>query len=146
MLENNVLKIVSYAQDDDRKFLYKHFGIIKTFAKDVFGLNIELEFSKGEIKEQKKNDVIPKKVETNTPDISDEDVNLDYENDEEQEEIGSMVEDVGMGAGCVGSMHDTVDPKPSQRELQMEDLLNSSMLNKAKELFDIKKITVKTKI
>jgi DNA polymerase-3 subunit gamma/tau len=144
--ENNILKIVSYAQDDDRKFLYKYFGIIKTFAKDVFGMNIDLEFKKGEIPEQKKNDVIPKKVETNTPDISDEDVNLDYENDEEQEEIGSMVEDVGMGAGCVGSMHDTVDPKPSQRELQMEDLLNSSMLNKAKELFDIKKITVKTKI
>ncbi|MGB7403065.1 MAG: DNA polymerase III subunit gamma/tau [Arcobacter sp.] len=144
--ENNILKIVSYAQDDDRKFLYKYFGIIKTFAKDVFGMNIDLEFKKGEIPEQKKNDVIPKKVETNTPDISDEDVNLDYENEEEQEEIGSMVEDVGMGAGCVGSMHDTVDPKPSQRELQMEDLLNSSMLNKAKELFDIKKITVKTKI
>ncbi|MGB5918513.1 DNA polymerase III subunit gamma/tau [Arcobacter sp.] len=144
--ENNILKIVSYAQDDDRKFLYKYFGIIKTFAKDVFGMNIDLEFKKGEIPEQKKNDVIPKKVEINTPDISEEDVNLDYENEEEQEEIGSMVEDVGMGAGCVGSMHDTVDPKPSQRELQMEDLLNSSMLNKAKELFDIKKITVKTKI
>jgi DNA polymerase-3 subunit gamma/tau len=144
--ENNILKIVSYAQDDDRKFLYKYFGIIKTFAKDVFGVNIDLEFKKGEIQEQKKNDVIPEKVETNTPDISEEDVNLDYENEEEQEEISSMVEDVGMGAGCVGSMHDPADPKPSQRELQMEDLLNSSMLNKAKELFDIKKITVKTKI
>ncbi|ADG94383.1 DNA polymerase III, subunits gamma and tau [Arcobacter nitrofigilis DSM 7299] len=144
--ENNILNIVSYAQDDDRKFLYKYFGIIKTFAKDIFGVNIDLEFKKGEIPEQKKNDVIPKKVETNTNDISEEDVNLDYENEEEQEEISSMVEDVEMGAGCVGSMHDTVDPKPSQKELQMEDLLNSSMVNKAKELFDIKKITVKTKI
>ncbi|WP_419767520.1 DNA polymerase III subunit gamma/tau [Arcobacter sp.] len=144
--ENNILNIVSYAQDDDRKFLYKYFGIIKTFAKDVFGVNIDLDFKKGEIPEQKKNDVIPKKVEINTNDISEEDVNLNYENEEEQEEISSMVEDVEMGAGCVGSMHDTVDPKPSQRELQMEDLLNSSMLNKAKELFDIKKITVKTKI
>ncbi|RXJ82365.1 DNA polymerase III subunit gamma/tau [Arcobacter sp. F2176] len=144
--ENNILNIVSYAQDDDRKFLYKYFGIIKTFAKDVFGVNIDLDFKKGEIPEQKKNDVIPKKVEINTNDISEEDVTLNYENEEEQEEISSMVEDVEMGAGCVGSMHDTVDPKPSQRELQMEDLLNSSMLNKAKELFDIKKITVKTKI
>ena len=24
-----------YAQDEDRKLLYKHFGIIKTFAQDV---------------------------------------------------------------------------------------------------------------
>ncbi len=144
--ENNILNIISYAQDEDRKFLYKYFGIIKTFAKDVFGVNIDLEFKKGEIQEQKKNDVIPEKVETTTNDISEEDVNLDYENEEEQEEISSMVEDVEMGAGCVGSMHDTVDPKPSQKELQMEELLNSSMVNKAKELFDIKKITVKTKI
>jgi DNA polymerase-3 subunit gamma/tau len=95
---------------------------------------------------KKKNDVIPVKVETNSNDISIEDVNLDLQDDEEQEEIGSMIEDVEMGAGCVGSMHDTVNPKPSQKELQMEDILNSSMLNKAKELFDIKKITVKTKI
>ncbi|WP_428024157.1 DNA polymerase III subunit gamma/tau [Arcobacter sp.] len=142
--ENNVLNIVSYAQDDDRKFLYKHFGIIKTFAKDVFGLNIDLEFKKGEIQEQKKNDVIPEDNSTNN-DI--EDINLQLQEEvETQEEIGSMIEDVEMGAGCVASMHDTVDPKPSQKELQMEDILNSPMLNKAKELFDIKKITVKTKI
>ncbi len=142
--ENNVLNIISYAQDDDRKFLYKHFGIIKTFAKDVFGLNIDLEFKKGEIQEQKKNDVIPEDNSTNN-DI--EDINLQLQEEvETQEEIGSMIEDVEMGAGCVASMHDTVDPKPSQKELQMEDILNSPMLNKAKELFDIKKITVKTKI
>jgi DNA polymerase-3 subunit gamma/tau len=52
--EDNILNIVSYAQDDDRKFLYKHFGIIKTFARDIFGMNIDLEFKKGEIPEQKK--------------------------------------------------------------------------------------------
>jgi DNA polymerase-3 subunit gamma/tau len=143
--ENNVLKIVSYAQDDDRKFLYKHFGIIKTFAKDVFGLNIELEFSKGEIEEQKKNDVIPEipQVEANIEDIN---LELQEEDNQIQDEVGSMIEDVEMGAGCVASMHDAANPKASQKELQMEDILNSNMLNKAKELFDIKKITVKTKI
>ncbi|WP_419765929.1 MAG: DNA polymerase III subunit gamma/tau [Arcobacter sp.] len=142
--ENNVLKIVSYAQDEDRKFLYKHFGIIKTFAKDIFGLNIELEFKKGEIQEQKKNDVIPPKVESQA---NIDDINLELqEEDETQDEVGSMIEDVEMGAGCVASMHDTVQAKPSQKELQMEDILNSTMLNKAKELFDIKKITVKTKV
>ncbi len=143
--ENNALKIISYAQDDDRKFLYKHFGIIKTFAKDIFGLNIELEFSKGEIEEeQKKNDVNPP-LSDSEPNI--EDINLELQEEvETQDEVGSMIEDVEMGAGCVGSMHDEIDPKPSQKELQMEDILNSSMLNKAKELFDIKKITVKTKV
>ncbi|WP_298751352.1 DNA polymerase III subunit gamma/tau [uncultured Arcobacter sp.] len=142
--ENNILNIVSYAQDEDRKFLYKHFGIIKTFAKDVFGLNIELEFKKGEIQEQKKNDVNPSIDE---PEANIDDINLELqEEDETQEEVGSMIEDIEMGAGCVASMHDSSQAKPSQKELQMEDILNSTMLNKAKELFDIKKITVKTKV
>ena len=50
-----------------------------------------------------------------------------------------------MGGGCVANMGSSNKPNLSQKELQMEDILNSPMLNKAKELFDIKKITVKTK-
>lgn len=57
-----------------------------------------------------------------------------------------MLEDIEMGGGCVADMHNNKEPQASQRELQMEDILNSPMLNKAKELFDVKKITVKTKI
>ncbi|MGM0520382.1 MAG: DNA polymerase III subunit gamma/tau [Campylobacterota bacterium] len=44
--ENNKLHIKSFAQGDDRKFLYKHFGIIRTFAQDIFGDDIQLEFTK----------------------------------------------------------------------------------------------------
>ncbi len=44
--ENNKLHIKSFAQGDDRKFLYKHFGIIRAFAQDIFGNDIELEFTK----------------------------------------------------------------------------------------------------
>lgn len=56
-----------------------------------------------------------------------------------------MIEDIEVGSGCVADMHKTANPSPSQKELEMNDILNSSMLNRAKELFDIKKITVKTK-
>ncbi len=45
-LEDNKLKISSYAQGEDRKFLFKHFGVIKTFIYDVFGHDIELDFIK----------------------------------------------------------------------------------------------------
>ena len=34
---------------------------------------------------------------------------------------------------------------PAQKELQLNDILNSKMLDKTKELFDIKKITVKSR-
>lgn len=56
-----------------------------------------------------------------------------------------MIEDVEVGSGCVADMHKTSNPAPSQKEIQMNDILNSSMLNSAKEILDIKKITVKTK-
>jgi len=56
-----------------------------------------------------------------------------------------MIEDIELGSGCVADMQKTANPAPSQQELQINDILNSPMLNRAKELFDIKKITVKTK-
>lgn len=46
--EDNKLSIISQAQGDDRKFLYKHFGIIRAFIEDVFGHDIELDFIKEE--------------------------------------------------------------------------------------------------
>lgn len=44
--ENNKLQISSYAQGEDRKFLLKHYGVIKLFIYDIFGENIEIEFLK----------------------------------------------------------------------------------------------------
>lgn len=82
----------------------------------------------------------PKQLEQKTEEQIQEPVANDNSN-----ESGSMVEDIEMGSGCVADMHKTANPKPSQKELEMNDILNSSMLNSAKELLDIKKITVKTK-
>ena len=46
-----------------------------------------------------------------------------------------MIEDVEMGSGCVADMHKSEIAKPSQQELQLNDILNSKMFDKAKELF-----------
>ncbi len=61
------------------------------------------------------------------------------------DEAGSMLEDIEVGSGCVADMQAIAKPAPSQKELELTDVLNSPMLTKTKELFDIKKITVKTK-
>ncbi|MFA6742089.1 MAG: DNA polymerase III subunit gamma/tau [Arcobacteraceae bacterium] len=129
--ENKKLYITSYAQDEDRKFLYKHFGIIKTFAQDIFGNDVELDFKKEEpsVLENKKEE-----VEKET--CSQEEISND---------TGSMIEEIEMGSGCVADMHKSEISQPSQQELQLNDILNSKMLDKAKELFDIKKITVKAR-
>ncbi|WP_152054685.1 DNA polymerase III subunit gamma/tau [Aliarcobacter butzleri] len=117
------LHIISYAQDEDRKLLFKYFGLIKAFAQDIFGSNVELDFKKEEatILEQK-------------PLFS-----------ENVEETSSMIEDIELGSGCVADMTKSSVITPSQKELQINDILNSKMVDKAKELFDIKKITVKTR-
>ncbi len=60
-------------------------------------------------------------------------------------DVGSMLEDIEIGSGCVADMQKTANPTPSQKELQIQDILDSPMLNKAKELFDVKKITVRPK-
>ena len=56
-----------------------------------------------------------------------------------------MIEDVEVGSGCVADMQKVANPKPSQKELQLNEIINSPMLNKAKELLDVKKITVKSR-
>lgn len=128
---NKELQIDSIAQGDTRKFLLKHYGIIKTFFYDVYGNDIELKFFT-------KEPPAPKQESPNFPKpVSNESAN--------NNEAGSMIEDIEVGSGCVADMHKTANPQPAQQELQMQDILNSAMLNKAKELFDIKKITVKTK-
>ena len=131
--ENNKLFITSYAQDEDRKFLYKHFGIIKTFAQDIFGNDVELDFKKEE-----PSVLEDKKAEETKTDIA-------LQEDEISNDTGSMIEDVEMGSGCVADMHKSEVTQVSQQELQLNDILNSKMLDKAKELFDIKKITVKSR-
>ena len=121
---NNILNIISYAKDEERQLLFKYFGLIKTFAQDIFGSNIELNFKKEEatlLNEPKK------------------------ENDSFLNETGSMIEDIELGSGCVADMTKSNNEAISSKELQIDDILNSKMLNKAKELFDIKKITVKSR-
>lgn len=52
--ENKKLQIISYAQGEERKFLFKHFGLLKTFIYDVFGSDIELDFIKDDSEEPSK--------------------------------------------------------------------------------------------
>ena len=132
--EAQTLHITSYAQDEERKLLYKNFALIRSFVADIYGTETQIEFTKDEI--EKKNDVNPVNIQ-----------------DFEENSIASMIEDVEFNynepeqsSGCVASVLESKEPKASEQELQIHDLLNSAMVNKAKELFDIKKINVQTKI
>ncbi|KAB7887530.1 DNA polymerase III subunit gamma/tau [Poseidonibacter ostreae] len=139
--EDNKLSIVSYAQGDDRKFLYKHFSLIRTFAQDVYGNDVELDFKK----EEASTNITKTAKETQVEQKIEERVEEEVKEESNIEDTGSMIEEVEMSSGCVADMHKSSTPAPSQQELQLNDIINSPMLNKAKELFDIKKITVKSR-
>ncbi|QKF83084.1 DNA polymerase III subunit gamma/tau [Halarcobacter ebronensis] len=132
--EDKKLIITTFAQGEDRKFLLKHYGIIKVFIYDIFGNDIEIEFVKEEDTEKKSD--IQNKIKEEEPAVLEENGN---------DEAGSMIEDVEIGAGCVADMNKINNPAPSQKELELNDILNSAQLNAAKELLRVKKITVKTK-
>ena len=154
--ENKKLYILSKAQDEDRKLLYKYFGIIKTFAQDVFGNDVELDFkkeepseeveSKNEQNDEVQNDNSDELTSINLSKIAQNDSSEeDIQEDSQTEDTSSMLESIEMSAGCVADMTKSSVTTPSQKELQLNDILNSKMLDKAKELFDIKKITVKSR-
>ena len=56
-----------------------------------------------------------------------------------------MIEDIEVGSGRVADMSKTANPTEAQKELELNDIINSPMIDKAKELFHVKKITVKTR-
>jgi len=119
-LSNNKLHIISYAKDEDRKLLFKYFGLIKSFAQDIFGRNVELDFKKEEA-------TLLEKAQT------------------QEKSQQTQIQDIEPSSSCVAGDIKSLDTQLSSKELQVNDLLNSKMVNKAKELFDIKKITVKSR-
>jgi len=58
-----------------------------------------------------------------------------------------MIEDIELGSGCVANMGMIVAPSFSQKELKMDDILNSKFVNKAIELFQPEsQLRVKSKL
>ncbi|MCK5293279.1 MAG: hypothetical protein KAJ49_01410 [Arcobacteraceae bacterium] len=61
---------------------------------------------------------------------------------------GSMIEDIELGSGCIASIGNTTNnPTMAQKELNINDILNSKMVNKAIELFQpTSQVRVKSKL
>lgn len=123
--ENETLNIVSYAKDEDRNFLYKHFNLIKTFTCDIFGVNTKIDFKKDDATINQTSKPIKELNEVLNP---------------------KEGESFATSSGCVASSLDSSVESLNQKELEVKDLLDTKMINQAKELFDIKRIVVKPKI
>ena len=117
--ENNVLKINSSAQGECKAKLYKNFAHIKMFVSEVYGNDTQLDFEKIQ-KEQDKEmaRTVQPSVTTNTiPSVIKEE--MIYE----------------QPSSCVASMSAVANPKLSQQDLNIDDVLNSKMTSTAMKLF-----------
>jgi len=116
--ENNTLNLTSSAQEECRELLRKSSSIIKYFVKECFGIETKISIKQLE----KKNNTIEDK----------EDKKITEQKSDEQEDGSSS---------CVANtvIGDT-------KELDPNNILENDFVKKATELFDPKKIIVKSKV
>jgi len=119
--ENNVLKINSSAQGECKTKLYKNFAHIKMFVAEVYGMDTQLDFAKIQ-KEQDKE--MARIVQPSVP--------LTNNANESSQEQAIVYE---QPSSCIASMSAVKNPKLSQQDLNIDDVLNSKMTSTAMKLF-----------
>ncbi len=120
--ENKVLKLNSTAQGDCKTMLYKNFAHIKNFIYEVFGEDVDLEFDKVAKETKKESARIIKATITKAQ-------------AEEKTENMRDDEDFEQPSSCVASMSGMKNPSLAQKELNIEDVKNSKMVNTILNLF-----------
>ena len=114
--ENNTLKINSSAQGECKTKLYKNFAHIKMFVSEVYGEETQLDFAKIQ-KENNKDTARTIKATIAQPE------NISQEDTFEQP------------SSCMASMTAVKNPNLSQKDLNIDDVLNSKMTSTALKLF-----------
>lgn len=135
-IETKTLHITSIAQGDCKQLLWKNFAYIRTVIEDFFGIGTLIEFHKQNPEDVKKK--LLDDEDSIKEELKEESCNTD--------EVSSMIEEEAFGSGCVADIATPQEPKMASKEMQLNELLNSAFVNKAKELFDPKKIVVRSRI
>ena len=131
-LHNRTLTIQSVADDKCRLLLKNKFAYIRGYIQDVFGDDIEIVFHKKTPSTETQKE-LPKSNSLESIDTKTLESNQNTL--DESIHIGSMIEDVELGSGCVATMGATIAPNEAQKEISLEEILNSRFTAKAIELF-----------
>jgi len=117
----DILKINSTAQGECKTKLYKNFAHIKMFVAQVYGEDTQLDFEKIE---KEKNKETARIIQPST--IESKEIKVAVPND-------NIADD--QSSSCVASMSAVSNPNLSQKDINIDDVLNSKMTSTALKLF-----------
>ena len=134
--ENSKLTWESQAQDEDKKMLIKHWGLINMFVKDLFGFETKIvNIAKKKIVtpsselQTESNKERPPKTNENKPTHTDAN-------------SGSKIEELEMKSSCIAPEAGDTE---AAKEKDPSTLLEEPMVKEAIALFDPKKVRIKRK-
>jgi len=117
----DILKINSTAQGECKTKLYKNFAHIKMFVAQVYGEDTQLDFEKIE---KEKNKETARIIQSSI--IESKETKVVVPND-------NIADD--QSSSCVASMSAVSNPNLSQKDINIDDVLNSKMTSTALKLF-----------
>ena len=138
--EEHLLTWESTAEDEDKKVLIKHWGIINMFVKELFGVETKIK------------NIAKKKLPTDSPvgaTVSHTQSDNPTENNHPDNpahndaDTGSMIEEVEMKSSCIAP--DAGDTEAA-KEKDPSTLLQEPMIKTAMELFAPKKVRIKKNV
>ena len=144
--ENNELTWESTAEDEERKQLITHWGVINMFVKELYGIatkikniakkkartehSVQIADSEESFLETQKTDEVPASVESTKTPHSDADT-------------GSMIEEVEMKSSCIAP---DAGETEAAKEKDPSTLLQEPMVKAALEMFAPKRVRIKKNV
>lgn len=133
--KDNKLTWGSMAEDEDKKLLRTHWGLINMFVKDIFGFETKIvNNAKKKVVETSTNSV------TETQETNDLPVTEPAEVPHQDADVGSMIEDIEMKSSCISPEAGDTE---AAKEKDPSTLLEEPMIKEAIALFDPKKVRIK---
>ena len=133
--ENKKLIIDSYAEGECRRLLHKNFAKIREILEEVYNSELDFEF----IKHKKENS--PKTIDEKIRKIA-------SIKPKETNISSSTIAEVELGGSCISNICAPTNPSEAQKELDLNDILNSNFVQMAKKYFlkEGEEVKIKNKI
>jgi DNA polymerase-3 subunit gamma/tau len=142
--EDDLLTWESTAEEDDKKMLIKHWGVINMFVKELFGFETKI---KNIAKKKRLSEASDKEKVAHTEDNP---LSLSAQCSEpntspvhNDADTGSMIEEVEMKSSCIAP---DAGETEAAKEKDPSTLLEEPMIKAAMELFSPKKVRIKKNV